>query len=151
MNIRAANNDDLSRLKELEQLVISYERAFDPSLKTTQTHYYDIPALIDDENTLLVVVEDGDQVIASGYAQIRSTKEAYVHDQHAYLGFIAVSPSHRGQGINQKMMDKLFEWSRSRGVNDIVLEVYSANESALKAYRKAGFEPVVSQMRLHLD
>ena len=151
MFIRAADNNDLARLKELEQLVISYERAFDPSLKTTPTHYYDIPAFIADEDTLLAVVEEGDQIIACGYAQLRRSKEAYTHAQHAYLGFIAVAPTHRGQGINQKLMDKLFEWSRSRGVTDVVFEVYSANESAIKAYRKAGFEPVISQMRLHLD
>jgi GNAT superfamily N-acetyltransferase len=95
----------------------------------------------------LVVVEHGDELVGCGYAQIRQSKQAHVQDKHAYVGFIYVTPAYRGKGINQRIMDNLFAWSESRGVNDIMLDVYFANESAIRAYQKAGFEPALVQMR----
>ncbi|NRB82075.1 MAG: GNAT family N-acetyltransferase, partial [Saccharospirillaceae bacterium] len=56
--------------------------------------------------------------------------------------------SHRGKGINNQIMNKLLSWSESQGANDFYLDVYSKNESAIKAYQKAGFEPCMIQMKI---
>ncbi len=148
MKIREANLEDISALLELEQCVIEAEKPFNSSIKTVKTHYYDLENLISSNDTCLIVVEDSSGIIATGYAQIRESKVALNHDKHSYLGFMFVSPEHRGKAINQKVMNHLIEWSKRRGITDFYLDVYSQNESAINAYQKAGFEPCLVEMKL---
>jgi len=148
--IREANSEDMSALLELEQRVIEAERPFNSSIKTGKTHYYDLENLISSQDSCLIVVEVSGDIVATGYAKIQESKIAFNHDKHAYLGFMIVSPEHRGQGINQTVMNHLIEWSKGRGITDLYLDVYSENESAIKAYRKAGFEPCLMEMKLSI-
>lgn len=150
MKFRQAIPADLAKLLELEQCVIAYERPLNPSLKSTDTCYYDLPTMISDGNTHLIVVEDDGDVIGCGYAQIRHSKECLVHEKHAYLGFMFVSPDHRGKGLAQQILDCLIEWSRGEGVMHVYLDVYAQNESAIKSYHKAGFKPCLMEMKLCL-
>jgi len=146
--IREANPEDISALLDLEQYVIEAEKPFNSSIKTAKTHYYDLDNLISSKDSYLIVVEDSSDIVATGYAQIRESKVALNHDKHSYLGFMFVSPEHRGKAINQKVMSHLIKWSKSRGITDLYLDVYSQNESAIKAYKKAGFEPCLIEMKL---
>ena len=148
--IREATPADLSRLLELEQSVIESERPFNSSLKSEDTFYYDLPSLISDDNSRLVVVEVSGKIIGSGYAQVRSSKECLVHERHSYIGFMFVTPGQRGKGVAQKILDRLINWSKSEGVKDIYMDVYAQNESAIKAYDKAGFKPCLLEMKLCL-
>ena len=150
MILREAIPADISRLLELEQCVIEFERPLNSSLKSSNTFYYDLPKMISDDDTNLIVVEDSGNIIGTGYAQIRISKECLVHEKHSYIGFMFVSPNHRGQGLAQRIMERLTEWSEEKGVKDIYMDVYAQNESAIKAYNKAGFEPCLLEMKLCL-
>lgn len=150
MILREAISTDLSRLLELEQCVIEFERPFNSSLKSGNTFYYDLPKMISDDNTHLIVVEVCGNIIGTGYAQIRNSKECLVHEKHSYIGFMFVSPNHRGKGLAQKILDRLIEWSEGKDVKDIYLDVYTQNESAIKAYNNAGFKPCLLEMKLCL-
>ena len=150
MILREATPADLPRLLELEQGVIEFERPLNSSLKSRDTFYYDLPNMISDDNTHLIVVEDCGRIVGTGYAQIRNSKECLVHETHSYIGFMFVSSDHRGQGLAQKILDRLIEWSKGEGVKDIYLDVYAQNESAIKSYNKAGFKPCLLEMKLCL-
>jgi GNAT superfamily N-acetyltransferase len=60
-----------------------------------------------------------------------------------------VEPDYRGQGIIQDILSQLLQWARDEGVNDFYLDVYTANESAVRAYEKFGFRSNLVEMRLH--
>ena len=62
-----------------------------------------------------------------------------------------VEPEYRGQRINQLIVDGLIQWSRSKGVYEIILDVYDGNTAAIRAYEKVGFEKNLVQMRLNLE
>lgn len=59
-----------------------------------------------------------------------------------------VKPEHRGKGINKLVLDGLVNWAKSRNISEIRLDVYAQNESAVKAYEKAGFESLLVTMRM---
>ena len=59
-----------------------------------------------------------------------------------------VEPSHRGQGIIQRIIEELLVWSRGEGVTDFFLDVYTGNESAVRAYEKFGFKAHMLEMKL---
>jgi ribosomal protein S18 acetylase RimI-like enzyme len=148
--IRKARSEDLPTLLQFEQGVIEAERPFDQTLKRSHTNYYDLHGMIDDPNVHLVVVMMENNIIGSGYARIQKAKNYLQHHEYAYLGFMYVLPECRGMGINSKVILALKEWSFSRGVYEIRLEVYIKNKSAIRAYEKMGFEMNMVEMRMKM-
>lgn len=146
--IREASMEDLPSLLALEQGIVDAERPYDPYIKEKNVSYYDIPALITGSDSHLLVVEIDGEIVGSGYAQIRASKACFTHDHHCYLGFIYLSPAHRGKALGKKIIDALKEWGIGRGAQHIHLNVYTDNESAIRAYEKAGFKKVSVLMEL---
>ncbi|MCL1667262.1 GNAT family N-acetyltransferase [Elizabethkingia ursingii] len=148
IKLRHATEGDLPALLEFEQGVVTAERPYNPTLIEGEIHYYNLNSLIDSENAALIVAEDEENIVASGYALIKNTeKDYYNFDRYAYLGFMYVKPEYRGKGVNKLILDELTNWSREQGVSEIRLEVYSDNVPAVKAYEKAEFEPLILLMR----
>jgi ribosomal protein S18 acetylase RimI-like enzyme len=148
LKFREAEQSDLEQLYALEQKVVEAERPFNSSIKAGRPTYYDIEALVSGSESCLLVAEDRGVVIATGYAQIRSSKASLEHEHHAYLGFMYVSSAYRGRGINKRIVEMLIAWSQTQGVSDYYLDVYSGNASAIRAYEKMGFEPCIIEMKL---
>ncbi|MFH6993697.1 GNAT family N-acetyltransferase [Flavobacterium sp. FlaQc-48] len=147
ITIRPAVNADLPTLAQFLQILVDAERPFDPTLKEGEIFYYDIQELILDKATEIMVVESNNEIIGSGYAQIRSAKPYEKHEVFGYLGFMFVSPEFRGKGISGLLLDALKKWILSQGITEVRLQVYDENESAVKAYEKAGFKKIVTTMR----
>ncbi|MFT2093017.1 N-acetyltransferase family protein [Paraglaciecola sp. 2405UD69-4] len=148
IKIRPAVISELPILREFEQGIIATERPFNECLKPEGIHYYDLGALIESDKSIVMVAEDAGQIIASGYARIRESKPHLIHDFHIYLGFMYVVESHRGQGINQLIMEALVLWGKKLGFEDFYLEAYADNRPALTAYEKMGFKPSLIEMKL---
>lgn len=151
IKLRPATLDDLEALEEFEQGVIQFERPFAPQLKPDTIHYYAIEDLIENDNASFVVAEVDGELIASGYALIQNAKPTKKERQHAYLGFMYVVPEYRGKGVNGKIVQYLIDWAKENKLSEIVLEVYAENQSALKAYKKSGFQPDLLKMRLNTN
>lgn len=58
------------------------------------------------------------------------------------LAAMGISNGRRSQGAGSWFMEKLIGEARERGDREMELEVIEQNETALKLYRKSGFEPV---------
>lgn len=149
LNIRIAKKKDIETLKSFEQEVIRYERPFAPNLKDDPISYYDLMNQIERDDAQVLVAELDGIIVASGYALIRDSKPYLKEAKHAYLGFMYVDPKYRGRGINGELVDCLFDWAKSKNLNEIHLEVYAENESAIKAYAKKGFTPDLLKMRIN--
>jgi GNAT superfamily N-acetyltransferase len=61
-----------------------------------------------------------------------------------------VAAEYRGRGINKSIIERLVEWSEGQGIFDCYLDVYSENEAAIQAYKKAGFVSSMIEMKLNL-
>lgn len=146
--IRKANIEDLPILLSFEQGIITAERPFDPTLKDETIHYYDLAHLIESDDAEVIVALYGDEVIASGYAKIKFAESYFMHHAYSYLGFMYVKEAHRGKGVNKIIIDGLLEWSAMKGLNEVRLQVYDDNASAIKAYEKVGFKQHMVEMRL---
>lgn len=57
-----------------------------------------------------------------------------------YNGGTGVIPSQRGNRWTQKMYEEFYPIFKEYGIEEVVLEVLAANEKAVKAYQKTGFE-----------
>ena len=62
-----------------------------------------------------------------------------------------VDPAFRGKGINKLILNSLKSWSKAKNVNHLYLDVYASNQTAIRAYEKAGFESNLIEMRISID
>ena len=147
---RKATIQDLPILLQFEQGVIQAERPFDPTLKEGDIVYYNIKELITDEHSVVYIVENDTEIVASGYANIKEDRLCLKHSKLGYLGFMYVSETHRGKGINQLIIDALLNWCKEKNILEIKLDVYQDNIPAIRAYEKIGFKKYMINMRLHL-
>ena len=147
--IRKATTLDLEILMTFEQGVIETERPFDITLKDGHINYYDIKEMIVTDDAEVAVAELDGQIIASGYAKIENSKPYLKHEKHAYLGFMFVTPLHRGKGINKLIIEFLKNWAVSKNIYELRLDVYFENTSAIQAYEKIGFGKHMIEMRIN--
>lgn len=147
---REALMAEIEMLRELEQKIVEAERPFNPSIKPKNAVYYDLDDLISSESAYVLVAEDSERIIGTGYLQIRRSKDSLVHENHGYLGFMFVDPSYRGLGLNPAIMDKLITWGKAKGLRDFYLDVYAENQVAINAYEKSGFAKSMIEMKLTL-
>jgi len=150
ITIRKAIIEDLPVLFEFEQGVLRTERPMDETLKLKNTYYYDIPNLIEDSSVEFVVAEINDIIAGCGYARIKKARDCFQFDQFSYLGFMFTKEDYRGRGVNKKIMNYLYDWSFSKGINEVRLEVYPTNIPAIKAYEKSGMTCSMQTMRIDL-
>lgn len=148
ITLREATMADMPILLQFEQGVIRAERPFDVTLDDDPINYYDLEQLITAPHINLVVAVSGEELIGSGYARIETAKPYLKHDRYAYLGFMYVKETWRGKGVNNMIIDALKEWTQKQGITEMRLEVYNENESALRAYGKAGFVRYMIEMRM---
>jgi GNAT superfamily N-acetyltransferase len=150
ITIRKATTEDLSILYEFEQGVLQAERPMDKTLKISKTYYYDIPNLISELNVELVIAEINGVIAGCGYARIKQARDCFQFDQFSYLGFMFTKEEYRGKGVNKMIMNYLYDWSLSRGIYEVRLEVYPSNNAAIKAYEKVGMQATMHTMRIDL-
>lgn len=146
--IRKAHPNDLEKLLEFEQAIITAERPFDPTLKAEKIHYYDIEKMISAPHIQIVVAEIDLELIGSGYARIEVAKPYLNHLNYAYFGFMYTVANHRGKGVNAKIIEALKKWCILQDVFEMRLDVYNDNTSAIKAYEKVGFKKHLINMRM---
>ncbi|MBS1524200.1 MAG: GNAT family N-acetyltransferase [Bacteroidetes bacterium] len=148
--IRHATLADLDTLLDFEKGIMEFERPLDPTIKEGDAHYYDLAALIKSPDAQVIAAEQDGELVGSGYAHIIESKPYLKHPKHAHMGFMYVKPNHRGKGINQMIMQALQQWALSKNINEFRLEVYHNNPSAIRAYEKIGFMPLLLEMRMQL-
>ena len=150
VEIRSAIEAEIEILLSFEKGIIDAERPFDNTIKEGETHYYDLIELIKSKNAELLVAVINNEIVGSGYAKVLSAKPYQKHTEYAYLGFMYVKPAFRGQGVNQRILNKLIDWARSLNLKEVRLEVYDENIIAKNSYLKAGFKQNLLEMRLEI-
>lgn len=150
--IRTAQHQDLPILLDFEQKIIAVERPMDSTLIQDQAiSYYPIKDYIDADDTEVLVVTVGQQIVGCIYGQIRPRKDFFKTSHLGYIGFMYVKKNYRGQGLSQQLIAAIKSWFNQRGISEIILHVYAKNPRAISAYEKIGFENHLIEMRLNTN
>lgn len=150
ISTRPAKIDDLKALQEFEQGIIKVERPLDPFLKAGRIYYYNIEELITAEDVNLLVAVSNNEIIGSGYVRIEKSSEYHKNKKNGYVGFIYVKPEFRGKRISTIILESLKYWAKKRGLNELRLDVYHNNTSAIKSYERFGFNKSMINMRMEI-
>jgi hypothetical protein len=96
IRLREATLEDLPTLLEFEKALIAYEKAFTPNLKETDFNYYDLGSYIQNPGISVVVAEDQNQLVASGYALSVRIKSIKILRSLCFLGLCMWFPNTAG-------------------------------------------------------
>lgn len=116
-------------------VLTSLERTLFPDYPWSQAQFKEEIAGIGTSREFLLALNDGSVI---GYAGIMVVAAGVPAD----LLTIAVLPDFRGQGIAQSMLAKLENWAKEKGATEVILEVDTKNESAIRLYEFAGYEKI---------
>jgi GNAT superfamily N-acetyltransferase len=150
ISIRAANLNDLETLLAFEQGVIATEKPLDVFLGNGMLTYYDIPELITNKNTYLIVAVSNEELVGSGYIKIEDSNSYHKNPEHGYIGFIFVKPSFRGKKISTLILESLKRWAKEKNLKELRLDVYNNNSNAIKSYDSFGFTKSLVNMRIDI-
>jgi ribosomal-protein-alanine N-acetyltransferase len=116
-------------------VLTSLERTLFPDYPWSQAQFKEEIAGIGTSREFLLALNDGSVV---GYAGIMVVAAGVPAD----LLTIAVLPDFRGQGIAQSMLADLESWAKAKRATEVILEVDTKNESAIRLYEFAGYEKI---------
>ena len=116
-------------------VLTSLERTLFPDYPWSQAQFKEEIAGIGTSRQFCLAISEGSVV---GYAGIMVVAPGVPAD----LLTIAVLPDFRGQGIAQSMLAELESWAKEKGATEVILEVDTKNESAIRLYEFAGYEKI---------
>ena len=116
-------------------VLTSLERTLFPDYPWSQAQFKEEIAGIGTSREFLLALNDGSVI---GYAGIMVVAAGVPAD----LLTIAVLPDFRGQGIAQSMLSAMESWAQVKGATEVILEVDTKNEGAIRLYEFAGYEKI---------
>jgi GNAT superfamily N-acetyltransferase len=102
------------------------------------------------DSDMLVLVADHDgKIIGHLIGAFLPTSPMWTASR-AELFSMQIMPAWRSQGIGSQLVVRFKSWAQTRGVAQLRVSAYTANESALRFYRRHGFTPLDTTLSLTL-
>jgi len=99
---------------------------------------YLLPAM-KSENSLVLVVLDGEKVVAYSYSLIIDSSDLEKRKKYGYVHDVFVTAGYRRRGIGEKMYAEILKWFHSKDVDRVELQVIVKNQMAYSFWRKHGY------------
>ena len=143
MNIRKMEQKDYVQVKVLQTQIHNKHIAARPDIylsgvETMGVEYFD--SLINDDNGLNFVVEDGDKIVGCVLANYKPASKVPIIKTRKviYIDSIVVDSAHQHQGIGKQLFLHLEKIAKANNVDSIELNVLAFNDSAIKFYESLG-------------
>lgn len=95
--------------------------------------------IIEDENNSGYIAFDGEKPVGIALFGLVSKPSNFTTPEVTYLYEMVVKEEYRSQGIGRALMHKIVEYSKTRGIEKIELEITHGNERGIAFYKEIGF------------
>ncbi|SHJ91930.1 GNAT family N-acetyltransferase [Pseudozobellia thermophila] len=92
--------------------------------------------LQEDNHVLFVVCKEGDDILGIALMAMYKVISGY----RGMVEDVVVDEAHRGKGIGRKLMEKLLEEARHRGLDEVMLFSGHHRKPAIGLYKSLGFQ-----------
>ena len=113
------------------------DRLRNPDWPTNNAHRYETGNLADPDMLVLVAVH-GREVVAHLTGGFHADSAMWLAPTVDLIS-LNVMPGWRGQAIGTRLLDEFKSWARGRGAVQSRVTAYTANEGAVRFYRRHGF------------
>ena len=121
--IRIATESDLEQIMQIETASFGNDAWSKSNMKSE---------LLAPHTTYVVAEEDNSLIGYAGLSKLANSESADIQT-------IAVSESHRGQGIGRALMESLLSYAREQGAKEVFLEVREDKPTPQNLYGFLGF------------
>ena len=155
MTIRRANKNDIRRIIELLHQVDMVHHVIRPDLfkpNTTKYNEQQLEALLGDDTKPVFVFEDG-EVLGHAFCLITEVKDdKLLQDiKTLYIDDICVDEKARGHHVGKALYEHVRDYAKSIGCNNITLNVWEGNESAISFYKNMGMKVQKTTMEIKIE
>ena len=152
-NIRTANLNDIEQIVPLlikldNYHVMMYPNVFDASKIKEDIRKSFLLHHINTSNNLILLAECENTIVGVLHCYIQETKNHPIKVDNivAILSDLFVDENYRNKGFaNQLIQTALTTIKNDWLINDVLLNVFNGNESAIKLYEKIGFQQQFSR------
>ncbi len=136
MKIALLQSSDIN--SDIEEQLAGLFRQLNSNIKQV-----DLSQVLDPENPIsLVYCREGDKVLGMALMctyTVVSGKKGWVED-------VVVDVAHRGQGIGRRLMEKIVEIGKKKGLSEILLFSADKRIEAINLYKSLGFKEKESRI-----
>ena len=148
VSIRPADASDIAFIREqyvhVEENGAPTWRHEGPS-PYTDTWIEHVIDIAPDDQAIFVAVDDAGTRL--GYTWVLSLLEFDTVIPHGHIAGVGVADAARGRGVGSLLVSAAEDWCRSKGLPEVTLHCYVANEGAHRLYGRLGFEDEWYHMR----
>ncbi len=151
--IRKAGQSDRISLKELFSEELIYHKKLLPEMFNVPETLIDeswLESVIKSENEYLAVLEIDDSIVGAILYKIRTSPNDIIikERKYGYIQEMIVAKSERRKGMGKKLLEYAENDLIKKGVNEIELNIWELNESAMRFYENYGFETIQRRMKI---
>ncbi len=151
MQIRNAQNQDLTRINNLLSQVLEIHAKIRPDLFISGTRKYtseQLLTIINNQNTPIFVAEENNQVLGYCFCKIIEYQDSnnFQKIKTLYIDDLCVDEKIRKNHIGQTLYEYVVSYAKKIGCYNITLNVWDGNDSAKGFYQKMGFHPQKTTM-----
>lgn len=152
--IRKANKHDIPGIIALLYQVDAVHHAIRPDLFKGNTPKYDEQQLADiiDADSTPIFVYDDDGVLGHAFCQVTEVRNHRLMQdiKTLYIDDICVDENVRGRHIGKALYEHVRAYAISIGCNNITLNVWEGNDSAMSFYKRMGMHVQKTGMEIIL-
>ncbi|MFZ0887947.1 MAG: GNAT family N-acetyltransferase [Candidatus Binataceae bacterium] len=155
LEIRAARESDIPELARLIAAIGAYHEAIDDRVRVDWDEVRDAPnwlRLILNRDHHAIWVADRGQGRLVGYLWMRlhRQRQGYRPKVVGYISNAFIEEAWRGAGLMKQMLERGFDWFRSKDITVVTLSVLHRNWIGSSAWYKLGFEDWNEERRIVL-
>ena len=152
--IRKASKKDIQRIIELLHQVNMVHHVLRPDLfkpHTTKYNEEELEAMLNNDSKPIFVYDEG-MVLGYAFCQITEVKDHQLLEdiKTLYIDDICVDEEARGKHVGKALYEYVRDYAKTIGCNNITLNVWEGNESALCFYRNMGMQVQKTTMEIIL-
>ena len=152
--IRKASNKDIPRIIELLHQVNMVHHVIRPDLfkpHTTKYNEQELETMLDDDSKPIFVYDDG-LVLGYAFCQVTEVRGNQLLEdiKTLYIDDICVDENARGRHIGKALYEYVRDYAKSIGCNNITLNVWEGNDSAISFYKNMGMQVKKTTMEIIL-
>jgi len=146
MEIRRAEEKDLSRMKDLLSQVLEIHASIRPDLFIPGTTKYTDEELLeifkDDMRPVFVAADENDQVVGYAFCVMHDPVDSNNMIPHGmlYIDDLVVDQSTRGKHVGRTLFEYVKAYAKEQGCYHVTLNVWEGNDSARKFYESVGLK-----------
>ncbi len=151
MNIRRANENDLSSVARLLEQVAAVHAAIRPDIFRAGARKYtdeELTGIFADDETPVFAAEEDGKVLGYAFCVIKRLRDNRLmfDTDTLYIDDLCVDESARGKGVGARLYAYAKAFAREKSCASVTLNVWEGNEGAKKFYEKMGLKPMAYKM-----